>query len=75
MILLVFFNYSRIHTSRIANLLYLHVQVEMWKKLEIQGTGHGSHDGACAICLNKISLPETALVRGCEHAYWLVLMD
>ncbi|XP_023511780.1 uncharacterized protein LOC111776696 [Cucurbita pepo subsp. pepo] len=44
-------------------------QVEMWKKLEIQGTGHGSHDGACAICLNKISLPETALVRGCEHAY------
>ncbi|TYJ96112.1 E3 ubiquitin-protein ligase RNF13 isoform X2 [Cucumis melo var. makuwa] len=44
-------------------------QLEMGKKVEIQGTGHGSHDGACAICLNKIALQETALVRGCEHAY------
>ncbi|XP_022153003.1 uncharacterized protein LOC111020607 [Momordica charantia] len=44
-------------------------QVKIGKKVEIQGTGHGSHDGACAICLNKIALQETALVRGCEHAY------
>ncbi|KAG6605938.1 hypothetical protein SDJN02_02682 [Cucurbita argyrosperma subsp. argyrosperma] len=44
-------------------------QIEMGKKVEIQGTGHGSHDGVCAICLNKIALQETALVRGCEHAY------
>ncbi|XP_038901113.1 E3 ubiquitin-protein ligase RNF13 isoform X2 [Benincasa hispida] len=44
-------------------------QLEMGKKVEIQVTGHGSHDGACAICLNKIALQETALVRGCEHAY------
>lgn len=51
------------------------VQMEMGKKAEIQGTGHGSHDGACAICLNKIALQETALVRGCEHAYWFVLID
>ncbi|KAL6506143.1 hypothetical protein OROGR_024324 [Orobanche gracilis] len=28
----------------------------------------GNH-GVCAICLNKIVLQETALVKGCEHAY------
>lgn len=28
-----------------------------------------SHHGVCAICLNKIVLQETALVKGCEHAY------
>ncbi|KAL4285361.1 hypothetical protein GQ457_16G007050 [Hibiscus cannabinus] len=27
------------------------------------------HDGICAICLDKIVLQETALVKGCEHAY------
>ncbi|KAH6810741.1 hypothetical protein C2S51_024503 [Perilla frutescens var. frutescens] len=27
------------------------------------------HHGVCAICLNKIVLQETALVKGCEHAY------
>ncbi|XP_027181189.1 uncharacterized protein LOC113779701 [Coffea eugenioides] len=27
------------------------------------------HDGVCAICLNHIILQETALVKGCEHAY------
>ncbi|XP_031122928.1 uncharacterized protein LOC116025734 [Ipomoea triloba] len=27
------------------------------------------HHGLCAICLNKIVLQETALVKGCEHAY------
>ncbi|XP_073145882.1 uncharacterized protein [Henckelia pumila] len=27
------------------------------------------HHGDCAICLNKIVLEETALVKGCEHAY------
>lgn len=31
-----------------------------------------SHHGVCAICLNKILLQETALVKGCEHAYWFV---
>ena len=30
------------------------------------------HDGVCAICLDEIELPEIALVKGCEHAYWLV---
>lgn len=30
------------------------------------------HYGVCAICLNKIVLQETALVKGCEHAYWFV---
>ncbi|KAJ4823458.1 hypothetical protein Tsubulata_019690 [Turnera subulata] len=29
----------------------------------------GHHGGVCAICLNKIVLQETALVKGCEHAY------
>ncbi|CAK9142030.1 unnamed protein product [Ilex paraguariensis] len=30
------------------------------------------HHGFCAICLCKIVLQETALVKGCEHAYWFV---
>lgn len=30
------------------------------------------HHGVCAICLNKIVLQETALIKGCEHAYWFV---
>ncbi|KAL3621965.1 hypothetical protein CASFOL_034161 [Castilleja foliolosa] len=28
-----------------------------------------NHHGICAICLNKIVLQETALAKGCEHAY------
>ncbi|KAI7749965.1 hypothetical protein M8C21_017180 [Ambrosia artemisiifolia] len=28
--------------------------------------------GYCAICLNKIALQETALVKGCEHAYCVI---
>ncbi|XP_059665395.1 uncharacterized protein LOC132311499 [Cornus florida] len=28
-----------------------------------------NHHGLCAICLDKIALQETALVKGCEHAY------
>ncbi|KAJ1394802.1 Zinc finger, RING-type [Sesbania bispinosa] len=31
--------------------------------------GFGNHGGICAICLDKIVLQETALVKGCEHAY------
>ncbi|KAL0435333.1 UNVERIFIED_CONTAM: hypothetical protein Sradi_0241200, partial [Sesamum radiatum] len=31
-----------------------------------------NHHGVCAICLNKIVLQETALVKGCEHGYWFV---
>lgn len=30
------------------------------------------HYGVCAICLDNIMLQETALVKGCEHAYWFV---
>ncbi|EYU35944.1 hypothetical protein ABFS82_14G222000 [Erythranthe guttata] len=30
---------------------------------------NNNHHGICAICLNKIVLQETALVKGCEHAY------
>ncbi|CAL9159333.1 unnamed protein product [Musa hybrid cultivar] len=29
----------------------------------------GERCGFCAICLEKIALPEMALVKGCEHAY------
>ncbi|CAL5353993.1 unnamed protein product [Camellia sinensis] len=42
---------------------------------EMQSIGEGkqvaceNHHGICAICLNKIVLQETALVKGCEHAY------
>ncbi|KAK6802633.1 hypothetical protein RDI58_000415 [Solanum bulbocastanum] len=28
-----------------------------------------NYHGDCAICLNKIVLQETALVKSCEHAY------
>ncbi|KAJ8551316.1 hypothetical protein K7X08_000686 [Anisodus acutangulus] len=28
-----------------------------------------NHHGDCAVCLNKIVLQETALIKGCEHAY------
>ncbi|MCE3049726.1 hypothetical protein HAX54_045602 [Datura stramonium] len=28
-----------------------------------------NHHGICAVCLDKIVLQETALVKGCEHAY------
>ncbi|KAI3704223.1 hypothetical protein L1987_74439 [Smallanthus sonchifolius] len=31
-----------------------------------------NHQGICAICLNKIALQETALVKGCEHAYCVI---
>ena len=34
---------------------------------------HGG--GVCAICLDEIVLQETALVKGCEHAYWFVSLS
>ncbi|KAL5720067.1 hypothetical protein ACHQM5_012771 [Ranunculus cassubicifolius] len=42
---------------------------------EIESVGSSSYEswpaneGNCAICLDEISLQETALVKGCEHAY------
>ncbi|KAL9319675.1 hypothetical protein ACSQ67_011514 [Phaseolus vulgaris] len=38
----------------------------------IHKVGNGTHGGICAICLDEILLQETALVKGCEHAYWFV---
>ncbi|XP_068494756.1 uncharacterized protein [Phaseolus vulgaris] len=35
----------------------------------IHKVGNGTHGGICAICLDEILLQETALVKGCEHAY------
>ncbi|GAB4855978.1 hypothetical protein Ancab_024618 [Ancistrocladus abbreviatus] len=34
-----------------------------------EGLTIGDHHGVCAICLDKIVLEETAVVKGCEHAY------
>ncbi|XP_034923441.1 uncharacterized protein [Populus alba] len=45
---------------------------EMESKVEISERACGNHGGICAICLDKIVLQETALIKGCEHAYWLV---
>ncbi|KAK3205320.1 hypothetical protein Dsin_019366 [Dipteronia sinensis] len=42
---------------------------EMLSKADTHEMGFGSHGGVCAICLDKIVLQETALVKGCEHAY------
>ncbi|KAI3450032.1 hypothetical protein Pfo_006697 [Paulownia fortunei] len=36
---------------------------------DTNSTNINYHHGVCAICLNKIVLQETALVKGCEHAY------
>ncbi|CAA2999775.1 RING U-box superfamily isoform 1 [Olea europaea subsp. europaea] len=36
---------------------------------ETNNTNNTNHHGFCAICLNKIVLEETALIKGCEHAY------
>ncbi|WCJ28963.1 RING/U-box superfamily protein [Euphorbia peplus] len=44
-------------------------QVEVQSKVEIHEKPCGNHGGVCAICLDKIVLQETALVKGCEHAY------
>ncbi|CAK7330619.1 unnamed protein product [Dovyalis caffra] len=44
-------------------------QGEMESKLESSESACGNHGGICAICLDKIVLQETALVKGCEHAY------
>ncbi|KAI4385394.1 hypothetical protein MLD38_003426 [Melastoma candidum] len=33
------------------------------------GGGCDDHGGICAICLDKIVLQDTALVKGCEHTY------
>ncbi|PPS05356.1 hypothetical protein GOBAR_AA15305 [Gossypium barbadense] len=48
--------------------LSLQEQKEMKNKGAV-GEGCESHSGICAICLDKIVLQETALIKGCEHAY------
>lgn len=39
------------------------------EKEDNHSVGFGTHGAICAICLDKIALQETALVKGCEHAY------
>ncbi|KAG5253957.1 E3 ubiquitin-protein ligase RHF1A [Salix suchowensis] len=41
----------------------------MESKVENSEKACGNHGGICAICLDNIVLQETALVKGCEHAY------
>ncbi|KAK2641086.1 hypothetical protein Ddye_022849 [Dipteronia dyeriana] len=48
---------------------------DMQSKADTHEMGFGSHGGVCAICLDKIVLQETALVKGCEHAYWFVYSE
>ncbi|XP_057801922.1 uncharacterized protein LOC131017200 [Salvia miltiorrhiza] len=61
--------------------LAIHVQLDMEgnSTAAVEETNQGgcdtnnsninNHYGFCAICLDKIVLQETALVKGCEHAY------
>ncbi|XP_007015289.2 PREDICTED: uncharacterized protein LOC18589991 isoform X1 [Theobroma cacao] len=49
--------------------LSLQDQKEMKNKGAVGEEGCENHSGICAICLDKIVLQETALVKGCEHAY------
>ncbi|GMI97386.1 hypothetical protein like AT5G19430 [Hibiscus trionum] len=44
-------------------------QKEMKNKGAVWEESCPGHGGICAICLDKIVLQETALVKGCEHAY------
>jgi len=43
-------------------------QGEMESKVESSERACENHGGICAVCLDKIVLQETALVKGCEHA-------
>lgn len=48
--------------------------ISLDKAAALGGDGGGDHRaaadcGVCAICLDKIPLQETALVKGCDHAY------
>ncbi|XVF04856.1 hypothetical protein REPUB_Repub05bG0121300 [Reevesia pubescens] len=49
--------------------LSLQDQNEMKNKGAVGEEDCENHGGICAICLDKIVLQETALVKGCEHAY------
>ncbi|EEF31476.1 protein binding protein, putative [Ricinus communis] len=44
-------------------------QVEVQTEVKVHENPCGNHGGVCAICLDKIVLQETALIKGCEHAY------
>ncbi|XP_052209804.1 uncharacterized protein LOC127813088 isoform X2 [Diospyros lotus] len=54
-------------TDGVADLSIQQGQMEMAPSS--QPSGSTNHHGVCAICLNKIVLEETALIKGCEHSY------
>ncbi|KAL1199143.1 hypothetical protein V5N11_014640 [Cardamine amara subsp. amara] len=60
---------TQIVDEKLVEVLSLQDQIE--KKTEEVGneTSFGNHGGCCAICLDTIPLQETAMVKGCEHAY------
>ncbi|KAL4326103.1 hypothetical protein GQ457_11G019130 [Hibiscus cannabinus] len=47
-------------------------QIETKNKGAVDEESCQNHSGICAICLDEIVLQETALVKGCEHAYCLM---
>ncbi|XP_015873671.3 uncharacterized protein LOC107410716 [Ziziphus jujuba] len=46
-----------------------HNNLSVQDQREMQSEEEVNHGGVCAICLDKILLPEIAFVKGCEHAY------
>ncbi|KAF5767821.1 putative transcription factor C2H2 family [Helianthus annuus] len=78
-ILIVFFNLTHQPCSFIAMDGQQQQLVNAFPDLSIHDQGEQlssaadeNHHGFCAICLNKIALQETALVKGCEHAYCVI---
>ncbi|CAH8303567.1 unnamed protein product [Eruca vesicaria subsp. sativa] len=51
------------------DVLSLKDQDEKKTKVVSNELSFGNHGGCCAICLDTIPLQETAMVKGCEHAY------
>lgn len=69
-------NNNLFYTNKLYLSQTIHVGLKLLGKMqikaEIEEKGCENHGGICAICLDKIVLQETALVKGCEHAYWFV---
>ncbi|CAH2072914.1 unnamed protein product [Thlaspi arvense] len=62
---------KQVEVLSLADQLWVSVFLKDEKKMEQVGNelSFGNHGGCCAICLDTIPLQETAMVKGCEHAY------
>lgn len=69
----VCFHWSFGFSLNLLNWGFKNFQGEMQSNTDNVEKRCGNHGGVCAICLDEIMLQETALVKGCEHAYWFVL--